>query len=206
MMSETKLEAKEFLVPEETYMTSGIHIGTTQKNSTMKKFVYKVRNDGLYVLNINQTDERIRIVAKMLARYEPEDILVVSTRIYGKKPVSVFSKTIGTKYISERYVPGTLTNPHLKGFMEPKIIFLTDPAADSQILKEAVSIGIPVVSICDTNNDTNYIDLVIPANNKGRRALAIIYWLLAREIFMVQKKINSYDEFELTIEDFEASL
>ncbi len=197
----------ELIVEENLYLTAGVHIGTQVKNKDMMKFVYKVRSDGLYILDINKTDERIRLAAKFLARYPPEDILVVAQRQYGQKPATMFAKVIGgAKVVAGRFIPGILTNPKLPNYMEPSVIFINDPAADSQALKEAVKSRIPVVALCDANNRTSYVDLVIPANNKGRRSLALVYWLLAREILKARGDIKRDDEYKYTIEDFEAPL
>jgi small subunit ribosomal protein S2 len=195
----------ELLIPEETYLTSGVHIGTQQKSASMRRFVYKVRFDGLHVLDIRETDRRIRLAAKFLARLPAEKILSVSQRQYGQKPVRVFAKTIGAVSYSERFVPGCLTNPSLADYFEPKVLVVTDPATDMQALSEAVSIGIPVVGLCDVNNETRNVDLVIPANNKGRVALATVYWLLSREILRARAG-GAEVPYSLTIEDFQASL
>ena len=196
----------EFLVPEDVYLTSGVHIGTQQKSIDMKQFIYKVRTDGLYVLDIEKTNKRINFASKFLARFEPSEILVVSARQYGQKPVKTFSKQIGLNVFAGRFVPGTLTNPKLPEYIEPNVIMITDPSADAQAMKEAVSIGIPVVALCDANNETRNVDLIIPANNKGRRSLAVIYWLLTREILKEREMIKNNKEYTLTIEDFEATL
>ena len=200
------IEPGELLVPEETYLTSGVHIGTQQKSASMRKFVYKVRYDGLHVLNIKETDRRIRLAAKFLAGMAPEKILAVSQRQYGQKPVKVFAKAIGAVSYSERFVPGCLTNPNLAEYIEPKVLVVTDPATDQQALSEAVSIGIPVVGLCDVNNETRNVDLVIPGNNKGRVALATIYWLLAREVLKARGGEGAGTPYELTVEDFQAAL
>jgi small subunit ribosomal protein S2 len=194
------------MVTEETYMTSGVHIGTRQKTADIKEFIYKVRNDGLYIIDVKKTDERIKAAAKFLAKYDPSKVLVVSVRQYGQKPVRKLGETTGTQVLDGRFQPGTLTNPNAKTFLEPDIILLTDPLADIQALHEAKNIGIPVLALCDTNNETKYIDYVIPTNNKGRRALALIYWLLARAILREQGKIQSDEEFKVTVEDFEAEI
>jgi small subunit ribosomal protein S2 len=194
------------MVSEETYMTSGVHIGTRQKTADIKEFIYKVRNDGLYIIDVKKTDERIKAAAKFLAKYNPSQILVVSVRQYGQKPVKKLGETTGIQVLDGRFQPGTLTNPNAKTFLEPEIILLTDPLADIQALHEAKNIGIPVLALCDTNNETKYIDYVIPTNNKGRRALALIYWLLARAILQEQGKIKSEEEFTATVEDFEAEI
>ena len=196
----------ELLVDEDVYLTAGVHIGTQVKNKDMIKFIYKVRSDGLYILDVRKTDERLRLAAKFLARFKPEEILVVAQRQYAQKPAIKFSEIIGAKVVAGRFIPGTLTNPQLPNYMEASVIFINDPAADSQALNEAVKSRIPVVALCDANNRTSYVDLVIPTNNKGRRALAFIYWLLAREVLKAREDIKSDDEYKYSIDDFEAPL
>lgn len=208
-MAEEKTAAETeptMMVTEEVYMTSGVHIGTRQKTADIKEFIYKVRNDGLYIIDVKKTDERIKATAKFLAKYDPSKILVVSVRQYGQKPVRKLGEITGIQVLDGRFQPGTLTNPNAKTFLEPEIIVLTDPLADIQALHEAKNIGIPVIALCDTNNETKYIDYVVPTNNKGRRALALIYWLLARAILREQGKISSDEEFTTTVEDFEAEI
>jgi small subunit ribosomal protein S2 len=205
-IAEVEEPKSDLLVSEETYLTSGVHIGTQQKSMDMKPFIFKVRNDGLYVLDIKKTDQRLRVAAKFMASYSPDQLLVVSTRQYGQKPVKVFAKTIGCREMAGRFVPGSMTNPKLPQFYEPSIVMVTDPAADVQALHEAVNIGIPIVGLCDANNETRNVDLVIPANNKGRRSLAVVYWILTREILKFQGKIKENSEFSMSIEDFEATL
>lgn len=194
------------LIPEDVYLTSGVHIGTQQKSADMKEFIFKVRTDGLYVLDVKKTDERIRIAARFLARFDPQKILIVSARQYGQKPAKVFGKGIGAMVVAGRFVPGSLTNPILKKFVEPEVLFVTDPAADEQALKEALNVGIPILGICDANNETKYVDMVIPSNNKGRRALATIYWLLTREVLKARGQLASDEDFKMTVDEFEASL
>lgn len=198
--------SEEFLITEENYLLSGVHIGTQQKCADMKEFIYKIRSDGLYVLDIKQTDMRIRVAGKFLSRFPRDKILIVSARPYGQKPVKMFSKTLGTLCIAGRFLPGTLTNPNLEEYIEPDVIILTDPTADFQAHTEARNVGIPIIGLCDVNNETKFIDLIIPTNNKGRRALATIYWLLTREILKQSNEIQSYNEFKLTVQDFEATL
>ncbi|MCL7414758.1 MAG: 30S ribosomal protein S2 [ANME-2 cluster archaeon] len=180
--SEIKDAGYESIIPLDEFLAAGIHIGTQQKTKDMMKFVYRVRTDGLYVLDIQATDQRIRLAAALLAKYDPAKILIVSARQYGHHPVRMFAKIIGAKSMVGRFIPGTLTNPSLDIYFEPDIIMVTDPHGDSQIVKEGVSIGLPVVGLCDTNNSTSNVDLVIPTNNKGRKALSLVYWLMAKQI------------------------
>ncbi len=201
-----KTENNDMMVSEETYMTSGVHIGTRQKTADIKDFIYKVRNDGLYIIDVKQTDKKIKIAAKLLAKYDPSKILAVSVRQYGQKPIRKLGEHTGITVFDGRFRPGTLTNPNSDNFFEPEVIILTDPLADMQALHEAQNIGIPVIALCDTNNETKYVDIAIPTNNKGRRALALVYWLLAREMQKAQGKIKSDEEFTVTVEDFEAEI
>jgi small subunit ribosomal protein S2 len=205
--SQPQTESTErLLIPEDVYLTSGVHIGTQQKSADMKEFIFKVRTDGLYVLDVKKTDERIRVASKFISRFDPQKILVVSARQYGQKPAKVFGKTIGTMVVAGRFVPGSLTNPILPKFIEPEMLLVTDPAADEQALREGLNVGIPIVGICDANNETRFVDLVIPSNNKGRRALATVYWLLTREVLKARGAIQADEDFKLTVEEFEASL
>jgi len=201
-----KSEDTGMTIPEETYMTSGAHIGTRQKTANIKDFIYKVRNDGLYIIDVKKTDARIKTAAKFLAKYNPNNVLIVSVRQYGQKPIKMLADNTGIQVLDGRFRPGTLTNPTSKGFIEPELLIVTDPLADLQALNEAKNIGIPVLGLCDTNNETRYLDLVIPTNNKGRRALALVYWLLTRAILKEQGKIKDFDEFKPTVEDFEAEI
>jgi len=194
---------EEYLVPLDQYLAAGVHIGTQQKTQDMKKFIYRVRQDGLYVLDVRKTDERLRVAGKFLAKFDPESILAVSVRLYGQKPVKKFGEVTGAKAIPGRFLPGTMTNPQVKNFFEPDVIIVTDPRADHQAMKEAVEIGIPIVALVDTENFLSYVDLAIPTNNKGRKALALIYWILAREILYNRKEIESREDFKIPVEDFE---
>ncbi len=186
----------------DNYLAAGIHIGTQQKTADMKNYIYKVRPDGLYVLDVKATDERIFLVAKFLARFNPEKILVVSRRQYGQKPIEKFAKLVGCMHVSGRFIPGTLTNPNFEDFIEPEVLVATDPRSDEQALKEAADIGIPVVSLCDTDNSASGVDIIIPTNNKGKKALNIIYWILAREIFKARgKDVEKFIPLEEFAED-----
>ncbi len=197
---------RELLIPENQYLTSGVHIGTQQKSANMMDFIFKVRHDGLYVLDIKKTDERIEKAASVLSKYKPEEILIVSARQYGQKPIRKMGEHAGVNVIPGRFIPGRLTNPRLRSYLEPKIIMVTDPAADGQAMREALNINVPVIALCDANNETKNVDLVIPTNNKGRKALAIIYWLLTREYLARTGRIESSEAFEVPVEDFESTL
>ena len=186
----------ELLIPLDNYLAAGLHIGTQQKTHDMERYIFRVRSDGLYVLDIRKTDERICQVAKFLAQYDADDILVVATRQYGQAPVKKFGEITGCKTIPGRFIPGTLTNPTYHKFIEPKIIVVTDPRSDAQAVLESKQNGIPVVGLCDTENLLSNVDIVVPVNNKGRKAIALVYWLLARQLLRERGTIGPEDELD----------
>ena len=171
----------DLLIPVEDYLSAGVHIGTQQKTKDTERFIHRVRDDGLYVLDVSTTDGRIRTAADFLSNYDPEQILVTSSRQYGRFPAEKFADAIGARARTGRFIPGTLTNPDYAGYIEPDVVVVTDPIGDAQAVKEAITVGIPVIAMCDSNNQLSNVDLVIPTNNKGRRALSVVYWLLANE-------------------------
>jgi small subunit ribosomal protein S2 len=199
-----EIKTEDLLIPLDDYLAAGMHIGTQVKTDSMSPFVYRVRSDGLYVLDIRKANDRIRVAGKLIARYEPSKVIAASCRQYGQRPVQKFCEVTRAKPVVGRIVPGTLTNPFLETYMEPDIIIITDPRADVQALEEALAIGIPVIALCDTDNVTTNVDLVIPTNNKGRRALALVYWLLARQVLRERGEIQSTQELAATIDEFES--
>jgi small subunit ribosomal protein S2 len=189
---------EEFLVPLEQYLKAGLHIGTKYRTKYMEPFIYKIRPDGLAILNIQEINNRIKILAKFLAEYDPQEILIVGRRENSWKAVSTFAKVTGIKAFTGRYPPGILLNPALEEFMEIKLLFVVDPFPDKNVIEDALKLGIPVIALCDTNNTANELDLVVPCNNKGRKSLGLIFFILTRE-FLKLKKLG---ELKLKPEDF----
>jgi small subunit ribosomal protein S2 len=198
--------SEELLLPQDTLLSAGIHIGTRMKTKDMVPFIYRVRPDGLFVLDVKKTDERIRVAAKFLARYEPSKIVAVAARLYGREPVRKFCEVTKATPIIGRFIPGMLSNPLYAGRIEPNAVIVSDPKADAQAVKEAGAIGIPVIALCSTDNEFAGVDFVIPTNNKGRRALAVIYWLLARQMLREKGELPADGDPTLTIDDFEVKL
>ena len=194
-------EEADLLIPVEEYLGAGVHIGTQQNTDDMRRFIHRVRTDGLYVLDISMTDKRIRTAARFLANYDPEQMLVASSRQYGRFPAEKFAEAVGARARTGRFIPGTLTNPDYEGYIEPDVVVVTDPIGDAQAVKEAITVGIPVIAMCDSNNTVGNVDLVVPTNNKGRKALSVVYWLLANETLDNRGADNFY-----ALEDFESEL
>jgi len=189
---------KEMLLEKEKYLENGIHIGTSSNTKDMKRFIYKVMSNGLTVLNLSLMDERLKITAQFISKHN--NILVVGRKI--TKPIEMFASITGARAITGRFMPGSLTNPIFKSFFEPDIILLADPFIDKQALKEALDIRIPIVALCNTFNQTSYIDLVVPCNNKGKKSMALIFYLLAREVQRERGQLEKESDFPHKLEDF----
>jgi len=202
VLSEVKKMTEQFLIAQDIYLKSGIHIGTKFRTKYMEKFIYKTRPDGLSVLNLQKIDERIRLAAKLLSQYTPEDVLIVSKRENGWKAVRAFGKATGCKFFAGRYPPGIMTNPQLESYIEPKILLATDAWPDRNAIKDSLKAGIPVIALCDTNNQANDIDLVVPCNNKGKKSLGLFFWLLGREYLQHRGVLKKDEELPMPLEDF----
>jgi small subunit ribosomal protein S2 len=197
---------EDLLLPRDTMLSAGIHIGTRIKTLDMAPFIYRVRPDGLFVLDVKKTDERIRVAAKFLSRFDHDKIAVAASRLYAQEPVKKFCEVTGALPIIGRFIPGQLSNPLYAKRIEPEVIVVSDPRADGQAVKEASNVGIPIVALCSTDNEFAGVDLVIPTNNKGRRALAVVFWLLARQILRERGELAADKDPVFTIEDFEAKI
>ena len=189
-------------VPIEEYLKAGIHIGTKFKTKYMANFIYKIRTDGLYVLNLQKIDERIKMLSEFLSQFEPKDIIIASRRENSWKPVKMFGKVTGINVFAGRYPPGLLTNASLKNFQTAKVVLVTDVWPDRNIIKDAIRVGIPVVALCDTNNKTNCVDFVVPCNNKGKKALALVFHILAKNYLRNKGELKANEELEYSVEDF----
>lgn len=186
----------------EQFLSAGMHIGMKQQTKQMKKFIYKIRDDGLAVLDLQTIENRINLAGKFIARFKR--VMVVSRKSVAWKSATRFAEVVNGKAIIGRFLPGTITNPSFPGYYEPDILIVTDPLIDEQAIKEAIKMRIPIIALCDTSNETGSIDVIIPVNNKGRKSLALAYWLLARETLKNKGEIKTDEEFKLKPEEFES--
>jgi small subunit ribosomal protein S2 len=199
-------ESDSLLLPQEVLLSAGVHIGTRVKTNAMEPFIYKVRPDGLFVLDMEKMNERIQVAARFLARMNMSRVVVASSKRYGRMPVHKFCELTGAKPMIGRFTSGTFTNPAYSGYFEPVAVVVTDALADQQIVEEATAEGTPVVAFCSTDNNLSNVDVVIPMNNKGRRSLAIAYWLLTRQIKRELGELSSEADWNVSIDDFESSM
>jgi len=187
-------------------LSTGIRVGTAVKTKFMAPFITKASPEGLYLIDLDITVNRIQTAAKFLSRVKSEDIIVCSGREYANTPIEKFCELTGTVKKLGRFMPGTLTNPSLPYYIEPKLVLISDPQVDVQAITEATNAGIPVIGIANTDNITSKVDLVIPANNRGRKALATTYWLLAREILIQKGELKEGEQIKYEIDDFETKI
>jgi len=191
---------------ERALLSTGIRVGTLVKTKAMERFVQSTRPDGLHVIDIGRTLARIETAGRFISRFELSRVVVYSSREYGRTPVEKFCELTGAIPLTGRFMPGTFTNPLYPGHLDPEVVIVTDPAMDSQAVDEASKMGIPVIAVCDTDNITSNIDLIIPANNRGRKALAAIFWLLARSVLIHSGLLPPDQPMRYSIEDFETKL
>jgi small subunit ribosomal protein S2 len=191
---------------EKYVLSTGIRVGTQVKTKFMIPFVTKATNEGLYIIDSKKTLSRIHTAAKFINRSKISRVLVCSGREYATTPVEKFCELTGATPMLGRFMPGTLTNPLLPYYREPELVMVSDPQVDEQAVVEATNAGIPVVGISNTDNVTSKIDLVIPANNRGRKSLAAIYWLLAREILLEKGELTDAESMKYQIDDFETKI
>ncbi len=190
------------LVPSETYLSAGIHIGTKFRTKHMAQFIYKVNPNGLSVMDIQKIDNRLYIAGKFLSKYDPAKILVVGRRENSWLAIKAFAKITGVKNYAGRYPAGLITNPKLDTFYEPDVLVVTDPWPDKNAMHDAVIRGIPIIALVDSNNTLESVDLAIPCNNKGAKSLGLVFWILANQYLKERGVIPRDKNLDVPVEKF----
>ena len=199
-------EQTEMSAIKKKVISTGIRVGTNVKTKFMRQYITESSPEGLYMLDIDITLSRIKTAAKFVSRKDIKRVIVCSGREYASTPIEKFCECTGAIMMLRRFMPGTLTNPSLPFYTEPHLLIISDPQVDSQAVTEATNAGVPVIGISNTDNLTSKLDLVIPANNRGRKALATVYWLLAREILIQKGELTEDQDMNYEIDDFETKI
>ncbi|MEK0349946.1 MAG: 30S ribosomal protein S2 [Nitrosopumilus sp.] len=187
-------------------ISTGIRVGTQVKTKFMKPFIATASPEGIYMLDLDITLERIKTAAKFINRIGTDNLIVCTGRKYAETPIEKFCEMLDSKKLVGRFMPGTLTNPSLPYYIEPKLVFISDPQVDQQAITEATNAGIPIIGIANTDNITSKLDVIIPANNRGRKALATVYWLLVRQILIERGELKENESMKYEIDDFETKI
>lgn len=184
-------------------LAADVHLGTKNCDFQMERYAYKRRTDGIYIINLGKTWEKLQLAARVIVAIEnPQDIIVQSARPYGQRAVLKFAQYTGAHPIAGRHTPGTFTNQLQTSFSEPRLLILTDPRTDHQPIKESALGNIPTIAFCDTDSPMRYVDIGIPANNKGKLSIGCLYWLLARMVLQMRSTIPLGRKWEVMVDLF----
>jgi len=179
-------------------LAATVHIGSDNSETTMEQYVFKKKNDGINIINLKKTWEKILLAARAIAAVEnPADVFVCASRPYTQRAVLKFARYVNCSSVAGRFTPGAFTNQIQAAFREPRLLVISDPRSDHQPITEGSYANVPVIAFCNIDSPTKFIDIAIPCNNKSPHSIGLMWWMLAREVLRLRGSIGRGSPWEV---------